>query len=92
MMSVLGIGNVLWADEGFGVRAIEALHERYVFPAEVKLVEGGTQGLYLLEEVKASRRLIIFDAVDFGLEPGALCVLEDGDVPAWGAVKMSMHQ
>jgi hydrogenase maturation protease len=23
---VLGIGNVLWADEGFGVRAVEALH------------------------------------------------------------------
>ena len=25
---VLGIGNVLWADEGFGVRAVEALHAR----------------------------------------------------------------
>ena len=24
---VLGIGNVLWADEGFGVRAVEALHQ-----------------------------------------------------------------
>jgi hydrogenase maturation protease len=23
---VLGIGNLLWADEGFGVRAVESLH------------------------------------------------------------------
>ena len=29
---VLGIGNVLWADEGFGVRAVEALHAKYAFP------------------------------------------------------------
>ena len=92
MPVVLGIGNVLWADEGFGVRAVEALHERYCFPAEVKLVDGGTQGLYLLPEVTGARDLIVFDAVDFGLAPGTLHVLEDGDVPAWGAVKMSMHQ
>ena len=25
---VLGIGNVLWADEGFGVRCVEALQQR----------------------------------------------------------------
>jgi len=29
---VLGIGNVLWADEGFGVRAVEALHAAWTFP------------------------------------------------------------
>ena len=28
---VLGIGNVLWADEGFGVRCVEALQRRYEF-------------------------------------------------------------
>ncbi len=92
MAVVLGIGNVLWADEGFGVRAVEALHERYRFPAEVRLIDGGTQGLYLLPEVTGARHLIVFDAVDFGLAPGTLHVLEDGDVPAWGAAKMSMHQ
>lgn len=89
---VMGIGNVLWADEGFGVRAIEALHERYAFPAEVRLIEGGTQGVYLLESVKSARRLLIFDAVDFALPPGTLRVFEDDDVPAWGAAKMSLHQ
>ena len=29
---VLGIGNVLWADEGFGVRSVEALYARYALP------------------------------------------------------------
>ena len=40
---VLGIGNLLWADEGFGVRAVEAMHARYEFGENVKLVDGGTQ-------------------------------------------------
>ena len=26
---VLGLGNILWADEGFGVRAVEAFHAAY---------------------------------------------------------------
>jgi len=41
---VLGIGNVLWADEGFGVRAVEALHDAYECPGGVLLLDGGTQG------------------------------------------------
>ena len=38
---VLGIGNVLWADEGFGVRCVEALQARYGFAPHVELVDGG---------------------------------------------------
>ena len=63
---VLGIGNVLWADEGFGVRAVEALHEAWALPGDVTLMDGGTQGLVLLSEVTAHSHVLVFDAVDFG--------------------------
>ena len=69
---VLGIGNVLWADEGFGVRCIEALQRRYEFAPHVQLIDGGTQGLYLIQHVQAATRLLIFDAIDYGLTPGTL--------------------
>jgi len=88
----LGIGNVLWADEGFGVRAVETLNEAYAFPAGVSLVDGGTQGLYLFDLIASARRVLVFDAIDFSLAPGTLAVFRDGDVPAWGAAKMSPHQ
>ena len=39
---VLGIGNLLWADEGFGVRAIEAFHRQYDDHPAVRLMDGGT--------------------------------------------------
>jgi hydrogenase maturation protease len=89
---VLGIGNLLWADEGFGVRAVEALHAAYEFPAGVTLQDGGTLGLLLYEPVASARRVLVFDAIDFGLPPGTLRVLRDAEVPAWGRTKLSPHQ
>jgi len=89
---VLGIGNLLWADEGFGVRAVEALHAAYQFPAAVTLQDGGTLGLLLYEPVASARRVLVFDAIDFGLAPGTLRVLRDDEVPAWGRTKLSPHQ
>lgn len=89
---VLGIGNLLWADEGFGVRAVEALHAAYSFPDGVTLQDGGTLGLLLYEPVASARRVLVFDAIDFGLAPGTLRVLRNGDVPMWGRTKISPHQ
>jgi len=90
---LLGIGNVLWADEGFGVRVIEHLQKNYRFPDPVKVLDGGTQGVYLLEHVQAAEVLIVFDAVDYGLSPASLLRIENDDVPKYlGAKKMSLHQ
>lgn len=90
---VLGIGNLLWADEGFGVRAVEALHRSHTFAKNVTLMDGGTQGLYLIEHVRDADILVVFDAVDYGLPPGTLKLVEDEEVPKFlGAKKMSLHQ
>ncbi|HEY3326559.1 MAG TPA: HyaD/HybD family hydrogenase maturation endopeptidase [Novimethylophilus sp.] len=90
---VLGIGNILWADEGFGVRCVEALDAAYEFGDKVTLMDGGTQGLYLLPYVEDARHLIVFDAVDYGMQPGEMVVATDNEVPRFmGAKKMSLHQ
>jgi len=89
---VLGIGNLLWADEGFGVRAAEALHARWRLPRRVSVVDGGTQGLALLDLVCSADDLLVFDCVDFGLPPGTLQVLRDRAVPAWSERAFSLHQ
>jgi hydrogenase maturation protease len=89
---VLGIGNVLWADEGFGVRAVEALHRRWEMPPNVSVVDGGTQGVYLLEHVCSAQRVVVLDAIDFGFAPGTLHVFRDGEVPEGSATAISLHQ
>jgi hydrogenase maturation protease len=90
---VLGIGNILWGDEGFGVRAVEAFHNRFARPRNVTLLDGGTQGLYLVHFVEEADYLLVFDAIDYGLAPGALKVVRDDEVPKFtGSKKMSLHQ
>ena len=90
---LLGIGNLLWADEGFGVRVIEQLHKNYRFPENVTVLDGGTQGMYLVEHVQAADVLVVFDAIDYGLPPATLKCIENDDVPNFlGAKKMSLHQ
>ncbi len=90
---ILGIGNLLWADEGFGVRCVEAMAQSYALPEGVTLLDGGTQGLYLLPFLEAADALIVFDAIDYGLPPGTMKIVRDDEVPAFmGAKKMSLHQ
>ncbi|MGL4279676.1 MAG: HyaD/HybD family hydrogenase maturation endopeptidase [Albidovulum sp.] len=90
---ILGIGNVLWADEGFGVRCVERLADSFSFPPTVRVLDGGTQGLYLLPFLEEADALIVFDAVDYGLKPGTMKIVEGDEVPAFmGAKKMSLHQ
>lgn len=90
---VLGIGNLLWADEGWGVRVVEELDRLYDFPEAVRLMDGGTQGLYLIQHVCEADVLLVFDAIDYDLPPGTLKVVEGGEVPRFmGAKKISLHQ
>lgn len=90
---VLGIGNILWADEGFGVRVVEELHARYELPENVTALDGGTQGLYLLPYLEEADAVIIVDAIDYGLPPATLKQLRDDEVPAvLGTRKVSLHQ
>ncbi|MEM9879369.1 MAG: HyaD/HybD family hydrogenase maturation endopeptidase [Pseudomonadota bacterium] len=90
---VLGVGNVLWADEGFGVRCAEAFATQYEVPDGVTVMDGGTQGLALLNDMAEARRILIFDAVDADLAPGSLTVVRGDDVPRFvSAKKVSLHQ
>ena len=62
-------------------------------PENVSLLDGGTQGLYLVQFVEAADYLLVFDAIDYGLEPGTLKLVQDDEVPKFtGAKKMSLHQ
>jgi hydrogenase maturation protease len=92
-MIVLGIGNVLWADEGFGVRCVEALQQRWEFAAARAAGRRRHAGPVPDPACAGARKLLIFDAIDYGLAPGTLKLIENDEVPRFmGAKKMSLHQ
>jgi hydrogenase maturation protease len=90
---LLGVGNLLWADEGFGVRCVEEFASRHALPEGVAILDGGTQGLALVPHLARARRVILFDAVEYGAPPATLVVARDAEVPGYiAADKMSLHQ
>ncbi|MEO1015733.1 MAG: HyaD/HybD family hydrogenase maturation endopeptidase [Pseudomonadota bacterium] len=90
---IVGVGNILWADEGYGVRCAEAFADAYEAGPDVEVIDGGTQGLLLVNELADARRVIIFDAVDFDAAAGSLIIARGSDVPRFVAgKKVSLHQ
>jgi hydrogenase maturation protease len=88
---VLGVGNVLWADEGVGPGLIEALRQKFIISG-VELIDGGTQGLYLLPIVTEAEKLLVFDAVKLGHAPGTVVVLRDNEIDTIFRGSLSLHQ
>lgn len=91
-VTVLGIGNIILRDEGFGVRAVEYLEEHFSFPADVCLLDGGTLGPELLHFVTGTEHLLILDAVSGDGAPGTVYRFEDDAVMAHFQEKMSSHE
>ena len=89
---VLGLGNTLLRDEGVGVHVVERLNERYVLPADVTVIDGGTAGLELLYQLAGCERLIVCDAVNADAPPASVLSFTDEQVPAFFQRRLSPHQ
>jgi hydrogenase maturation protease len=66
----VGIGNLIRADDGFGVHALELLRRDPRLPAGVSLIDGGTLGLELVNYVSDATHLLLLDAIDVGEPAG----------------------
>jgi hydrogenase maturation protease len=78
---ILGVGNPLRRDDGIGPEVIRLLTEEktkknrmYELPYDVDLLDGGTDGLGLIEYLKEYKKVIIIDAVEMKLAPGTVKV------------------
>lgn len=59
---ILGIGNLVLQDEGFGVHVVQRLAASGRVPADVDLLDGGTAGLHLMGNLRNYRRVVVVDA------------------------------
>ncbi|ASQ90705.1 hydrogenase maturation protease [Prosthecochloris sp. GSB1] len=93
-INVIGLGNILFGDEGFGVEAVRRLEEECArfLPDTVSFIDGGTQGIYLLDYIESADALLIFDAVIPAEFDQEVYVYRDGELPAFIHRKMSSHQ
>ncbi len=89
---VLGIGCILYSDEGFGVRVVEKMEKQYEFSENVLLVDGGVLGINLLGVISKPKHLIVVDCIRNKGNPGDLYRLEGDAIPERIRAKNSLHQ
>ena len=75
-ITVLGIGCTLYADQGFGVSVIQTLKEKFDFPENVDLIDGGLLGVGLTGTIGQTDHLIAIDAIANGGKTGDIYRLE----------------
>lgn len=87
---VAAFGNELRGDDGFGIAVLRRIETSHVAQDRVRLLEVGTAGLRLAQELLTPcDRLIVIDAMTRGGKPGTLYVLQVEDVPP--ATSVDMH-
>jgi hydrogenase maturation protease len=86
------MGNLLLEDEGLGIRALEVLQQRYEIPSGVEVLDGGTTGMGLLDDISRREHLLVVDACQTGEPPGTLVRLADERVPVYFSMRISPHQ
>ena len=91
-VTILGIGNIILRDEGFGVRVAEYLDKHYEFPDSVQIVDGGTLGIELTQYVTGTEKLLVIDSINGGAEPGTTFRFQNDDVMEHFQDKLSAHE
>jgi hydrogenase maturation protease len=91
-ITILGVGNILYRDEGVGIRAVERIEALYDLPDHIVPVDGGVLGVNLLGVISQADKLIVIDAVYNGGQPGDLHRLVGDQIPKRIVAKNSLHQ
>lgn len=91
-ITILGIGNTLFQDEGVGIHVLPLLEEMFQGDPDIEIVEGLTDGMKLLGPVEDANYLIVIDAINAGVKGGELITLVGDEIPAYFGIKMSIHQ
>ncbi len=91
-IGVLGIGNPLLGDDGFGVEVVKRLSQEMGESPDVEIIDGGSLGIYLLPYLEGKTHLIVVDAINFNGKPGEIIKFKLEEIPAYIGFKVSEHQ
>lgn len=91
-MVILGIGNILQKDDGFGVYAAMYLKENYTFSKNIDIINGGVEGINLLDVFIENDKIIILDTIGLEDTAGSLYVIPTHELGGYGLNSGGAHE
>lgn len=90
-ISVVGIGNIIMQDEGFGVRCAEYLQKITDYPDFVQIIDGGTLGMDLMPYIAGTKKLLLIDAMNIDAPVSSFHSFTGDELNAYFKDKISVH-
>lgn len=91
-MVILGIGNVLQKDDGLGVYAATYLNENYIFSKEIKIINGGVEGIHLINLFMENDHVLILDSIQLEDKPASIYAIPAEELSGYGLNSGGAHE
>ncbi len=89
---VIGVGNVLFKDEGIGIYAAQYLKENYSFEGDLDIIDGGTLGFKLMAYFQEYENIIILDTVSIEDKAGEIFKIPSEVLLGMGNYRKTAHE
>ena len=90
--AVIGVGNILFCDDGVGVYVVRYLRENYLFEPAVELVDGGTAGFGLFEYFREYDDVLLLDTLSLDDVAGSIYKIPSHELLGLGGYKKTAHE
>lgn len=90
--AVIGVGNILFCDDGVGIYVVRYLRENYIFEPQIELVDGGTIGFGLFEYFSTYDTVFIVDTISIDDKAGEIYKIPSHELLTLGGYKKSAHE
>ena len=91
-LAILGVGNILEKDDAVAVYATRYLELNYDFNPKVDIINGGVEGINLLNMFMEYRHIIILDAIEIDDEPGSIYHIPSDKLTGYGLNSGGAHE
>ena len=90
--AVLGVGNILEKDDGLAVYATVFLEKNYTFEPAIELINGGVEGINLLNHFLEYQNILILDTIEIDDDPGSIYHIPSSELTGYGLNSGGAHE
>ena len=90
--AVIGIGNVLFQDEGIGVFTSKYLETNYTFEPAIDVIDGGTLGFKLMCFFQEYDEIVILDTISIEDDVGSIFCIPGEEMLGMGQYRKTAHE
>jgi len=91
-MVIIGIGNVLQKDDGLGVYAASYLNDNYNFSKNIDIINGGVEGIHLLNVLEENDHVVVLDCLQLKDEPASIYAIPAQEISGYGLNNGGAHE